>query len=206
MNDHRHVAAAHREPHVVDQSGRCPGHQVRREEEHAVGAARLGQCHPCHGVLRATARAHPHRNPPVGDLAGAAQHRSHLLRRESAELAGAARHEQRTGTGGQMALDVLGERVEVHLSQVVGERGQRDGEQAVQRHRAIPGRGRPGHAVTARSGCVAAVVPYRIPATDAMSCSMPAADVTDDDAYRAGELLAGTTAELGRRLRRAGIR
>ncbi|EQD81885.1 hypothetical protein [Saccharopolyspora erythraea] len=53
---------------------------------------------------------------------------------------------------------------------------------------------------------MAAVVPYRIPATDAMSCSMPAADVTDDDAYRAGELLAGTTAELGRRLRRAGIR
>ncbi|MFJ6699655.1 IclR family transcriptional regulator [Streptomyces sp. NPDC091272] len=54
--------------------------------------------------------------------------------------------------------------------------------------------------------CVAAVIPYRIPATDAMSCSMPVGQVTDDDARRVGELLAETTAELGQRLRRAGIR
>jgi DNA-binding IclR family transcriptional regulator len=54
--------------------------------------------------------------------------------------------------------------------------------------------------------CVAAVIPYRIPATDAMSCSMPIGQVTDDDAKRVGELLAETTAELGQRLRRAGIR
>ncbi|WP_431877609.1 IclR family transcriptional regulator [Amycolatopsis sacchari] len=54
--------------------------------------------------------------------------------------------------------------------------------------------------------CVAAVVPYRIPATDAMSCSIPVGQVTDDEAMRVGELLAETAAELGRQLRRAGIR
>ncbi|WP_028927050.1 IclR family transcriptional regulator [Pseudonocardia acaciae] len=54
--------------------------------------------------------------------------------------------------------------------------------------------------------CVAAVIPYRIPGTDAMSCSMPVDQVTDADAARIGELLVDTTAELGQRLRRAGIR
>jgi IclR family acetate operon transcriptional repressor len=54
--------------------------------------------------------------------------------------------------------------------------------------------------------CVAAVIPYRIPGTDAMSCSMPFDQVTDADAQRVGELLAETTVELGQRLRRAGIR
>ncbi|WP_370948676.1 IclR family transcriptional regulator [Amycolatopsis sp. cg5] len=54
--------------------------------------------------------------------------------------------------------------------------------------------------------CVAAVIPYRIPGTDAMSCSMPVGQVTDEDVRRVGELLAETTAELGQRLRRAGIR
>jgi IclR family acetate operon transcriptional repressor len=54
--------------------------------------------------------------------------------------------------------------------------------------------------------CVAAVIPYRIPGTDAISCSMPIAQVTDADAQRVGELLAETTAELGQQLRRAGIR
>lgn len=54
--------------------------------------------------------------------------------------------------------------------------------------------------------CVAAVIPYRIPATDAMSCSMPVDQVTDTDAARVGELLVETTTELGQRLRRAGIR
>ncbi|RJQ79864.1 IclR family transcriptional regulator [Amycolatopsis panacis] len=54
--------------------------------------------------------------------------------------------------------------------------------------------------------CVAAVIPYRIPGTDAMSCSMPADQVTDADAERVGALLADTTAELGQQLRRAGIR
>ncbi|SEF25212.1 transcriptional regulator, IclR family [Amycolatopsis pretoriensis] len=54
--------------------------------------------------------------------------------------------------------------------------------------------------------CVAAVIPYRIPGTDAISCSMPISQVTDADAQRVGELLAETTAELGQQLRRAGIR
>jgi len=54
--------------------------------------------------------------------------------------------------------------------------------------------------------CVAAVIPYRIPGTDAMSCSMPLGKVTDADVERVGRLLAETTAELGQQLRRAGIR
>jgi DNA-binding IclR family transcriptional regulator len=54
--------------------------------------------------------------------------------------------------------------------------------------------------------CVAAVVPYRIPATDALSCSMPVADLTNAEARRIGELLRDVTTDLGGRLRRAGIR
>ncbi|HEX4252655.1 MAG TPA: IclR family transcriptional regulator [Pseudonocardia sp.] len=54
--------------------------------------------------------------------------------------------------------------------------------------------------------CVATVIPYRIPATDAMSCSMPIDKVTDADAIRVGDLLMETTAALGARLRRAGVR
>ncbi|HEX5407398.1 MAG TPA: IclR family transcriptional regulator [Pseudonocardiaceae bacterium] len=51
--------------------------------------------------------------------------------------------------------------------------------------------------------CAAAVVPYRIPATDALSCSMPA-DRAEAD--RVGALLADVAGELSQRLRRAGIR
>ncbi|AXB43786.1 IclR family transcriptional regulator [Amycolatopsis albispora] len=54
--------------------------------------------------------------------------------------------------------------------------------------------------------CVAAVVPYRIPGTDALSCSMPVDQVTEAEARRAGELIAEITTELGQTLRRAGIR
>ncbi|HEX4357011.1 MAG TPA: IclR family transcriptional regulator [Pseudonocardia sp.] len=54
--------------------------------------------------------------------------------------------------------------------------------------------------------CVASVIPYRIPATDAMSCSMPVGMVSDEDAVRVGGLLMETTAALGARLRRAGVR
>ncbi|HVV13623.1 IclR family transcriptional regulator [Amycolatopsis sp.] len=54
--------------------------------------------------------------------------------------------------------------------------------------------------------CVAAVVPYRIPGTDAISCSLPVDQVTDEQVRHLGELLAETAAELGQRLRRAGIR
>jgi DNA-binding IclR family transcriptional regulator len=54
--------------------------------------------------------------------------------------------------------------------------------------------------------CAAAVVPYRIPATDAMSCSMPASKATDDELGQVGTLLHEVTQDLSQRLRRAGIR
>jgi DNA-binding IclR family transcriptional regulator len=54
--------------------------------------------------------------------------------------------------------------------------------------------------------CVAAVIPYRIPGTDALSCSMPVDEANDADAKRVAELLVRATGELGRRLRTAGIR
>jgi DNA-binding IclR family transcriptional regulator len=54
--------------------------------------------------------------------------------------------------------------------------------------------------------CSAAVVPYRIPATDALSCSMSADMATDAEAARIGRLLADVAADLSQRLRRAGIR
>ncbi|HEX3790674.1 MAG TPA: IclR family transcriptional regulator [Pseudonocardiaceae bacterium] len=59
---------------------------------------------------------------------------------------------------------------------------------------------------TAGVACVAAVVSYRIPATDAISCSMPADRVTEGEAHRIGGLLTEVARELGGRLRRAGIR
>jgi IclR family transcriptional regulator, acetate operon repressor len=54
--------------------------------------------------------------------------------------------------------------------------------------------------------CVAAVVPYRIPATDAMSCSIPADKVTEAELHRIGQLLHEVAEDLSQRLRRAGIR
>lgn len=56
-------------------------------------------------------------------------------------------------------------------------------------------------------GCVAAVVPYRIPATDAISCSVPSDELRDE--ARRDELatvLLRHTQELAAQLRRAGIR
>jgi DNA-binding IclR family transcriptional regulator len=54
--------------------------------------------------------------------------------------------------------------------------------------------------------CSAAAVPYRIPATDALSCSMPADQATAAESARIGALLADAAAKLGEQLRRAGIR
>ena len=54
--------------------------------------------------------------------------------------------------------------------------------------------------------CVAAVIPYRIPGTDALSCSIPVDQASDDVAKQVGELLMRATADLGRKLRSAGIR
>jgi IclR family transcriptional regulator, acetate operon repressor len=59
---------------------------------------------------------------------------------------------------------------------------------------------------TAGVACAAAVVPYRIPATDALSCSMPADQATEAETRRIGELLASVADDLSQRLRRAGIR
>lgn len=68
-----------------------------------------------------------------------------------------------------------------------------------------------GHATEHEEGtigvaCSAAVIPYRIPATDALSCSMPAEHATARETRRVGELLAAVAEELSQRLRRAGIR
>jgi len=54
--------------------------------------------------------------------------------------------------------------------------------------------------------CVAVPIGYRIPATDAMSCSMPAWQATTTEIARVGALLRDAADELGARLRRAGIR
>ncbi|GAA4617487.1 IclR family transcriptional regulator domain-containing protein [Saccharopolyspora hordei] len=54
--------------------------------------------------------------------------------------------------------------------------------------------------------CVAAVVPCRLPGTDAISCSMPVDQTTDAQARETGEPLAEATTDLAHRLRRAGIR
>lgn len=54
--------------------------------------------------------------------------------------------------------------------------------------------------------CAAAAIGYRIPATDALSCSMPVAATTGDTVNQVGGLLCEVADELGRQLRRAGIR
>ncbi|WAL68058.1 IclR family transcriptional regulator [Amycolatopsis cynarae] len=54
--------------------------------------------------------------------------------------------------------------------------------------------------------CVAAVVPYRIPGTDAISCSLPVDQAGEGEALAVAGVLTEAAAELGRRLRRAGIR
>lgn len=59
---------------------------------------------------------------------------------------------------------------------------------------------------TAGVACAAAVVPYRIPATEALSCSMPVARGTAREAARVGRLLADAATGLAERLRREGIR
>ena len=54
--------------------------------------------------------------------------------------------------------------------------------------------------------CVAVAVDYRIPATDAMSCSMPAKKATFDEVQRVAMALKEHTAILAATLRREGIR
>jgi IclR family transcriptional regulator, acetate operon repressor len=59
---------------------------------------------------------------------------------------------------------------------------------------------------TAGVACAAAAVPYRIPATDALSCSMPMDRVTEAEQHRIGAALREAATLLAMRLRRAGIR
>ncbi|MER7334111.1 MULTISPECIES: IclR family transcriptional regulator [unclassified Micromonospora] len=54
--------------------------------------------------------------------------------------------------------------------------------------------------------CIAAAVPYRIPATDAISCSMPVAAATDREVERVARAVTRHTAALANTLRRHGIR
>jgi IclR family acetate operon transcriptional repressor len=54
--------------------------------------------------------------------------------------------------------------------------------------------------------CVAAVIPYRIPATDALSCSMPIDQADDPTAKQVAGVLVEAATSLGRKLRAAGIR
>ena len=68
-----------------------------------------------------------------------------------------------------------------------------------------------GYAVEHEEGtpgvaCVAAVVPYRIPGTDAVSCSMPVAGITKTTIPEVGAFLRQAADALGQELRRAGIR
>jgi DNA-binding IclR family transcriptional regulator len=54
--------------------------------------------------------------------------------------------------------------------------------------------------------CVAATVDYRIPASDAISCSMPAELATSEELDRVAEAVLAHTRRLARMLRRVGIR
>jgi DNA-binding IclR family transcriptional regulator len=54
--------------------------------------------------------------------------------------------------------------------------------------------------------CVAAAVDYRIPATDAISCSMPADAATEREIHRVAKAVLARTQSLATTLRRAGIR
>lgn len=54
--------------------------------------------------------------------------------------------------------------------------------------------------------CVAAAVDYRIPATDAISCSMPADAATEREVQRVARAVLARTQDLATMLRRAGIR
>jgi DNA-binding IclR family transcriptional regulator len=54
--------------------------------------------------------------------------------------------------------------------------------------------------------CVAATVDYRIPATDAISCALPADRATDDEVDRVATAVTRTASRLATTLRRNGIR
>lgn len=55
-------------------------------------------------------------------------------------------------------------------------------------------------------GCVSVAVPYRIPATDAISCSVPIAGATDSELKRVAEIVQRHVHRLAAHLRAEGIR
>ncbi|MBB2911345.1 DNA-binding IclR family transcriptional regulator [Streptosporangium becharense] len=55
-------------------------------------------------------------------------------------------------------------------------------------------------------GCVAVTVAYRIPATDAISCSLPIGAATDEETERVARIMREHAEELAARLRAEGIR
>ncbi|HCT81819.1 MAG TPA: IclR family transcriptional regulator [Micromonosporaceae bacterium] len=59
---------------------------------------------------------------------------------------------------------------------------------------------------TPEVACVGAAVHYRIPATDAISCSMPASAATDKEIARVAKAVVEHTTALANVLRRSGIR
>lgn len=54
--------------------------------------------------------------------------------------------------------------------------------------------------------CIAVPLPYRLPATDAISCSMPLSDATDERVIEAARILQEEAAEVARTLRQLGVR
>lgn len=54
--------------------------------------------------------------------------------------------------------------------------------------------------------CVASTVSYRIPASDAISCSLPLASATPSEIIRVGDLVTRHAAQLASTLRKAGVR
>lgn len=68
-----------------------------------------------------------------------------------------------------------------------------------------------GHAVereenTEGTACVAVAIPYRIPATDAISCSIPIDHASDPEVAVLTEILTAEAAELAAQLRSRGVR
>jgi len=55
-------------------------------------------------------------------------------------------------------------------------------------------------------GCVAVPVPYRIPATDAISCSIPIPRFTDKEIARVAAIIVDHVQQLATKLRTEGIR
>ena len=60
--------------------------------------------------------------------------------------------------------------------------------------------------VSPNIACVAATVPYRIPATDAISCSLPIEQGTPEELARVSRAIIAHCAELAEELKRAGVR